>query len=194
MVILCSLLLRTNDLSLQDPTSAHLAFPPTTNQFGNINRWRSDMEFVNIPIRRLTGEAQWRANPEAMLTLESWAVFRSSGAAPDSQDGSSLYISGHNPSVVECRSCDTESDARFLASRRDPNQGLYGVPATIPTDKIINTAPQRIRLCKDVVSIRLRLTPIRASGPGVTVQLVEGPVNAREFPHSVFKLTICSLE
>jgi hypothetical protein len=194
MVILCELLLRTNDLSLQDSLMAHLAFPPTTNQFGNINRWRSDMEFVNIPLRRLIGEAQWRANPEAMLTLESWAVFRSSGAAPDLQDSNTLFISGHNPSFKEWRSCDTESNARYLSTRTDPNQGLYGVNATIPTDKSINTAPQRIRLSKDAVTIRLRLSPVSASGPEVTVQPVQGQSNPREFPHSVFKFTIRTLE
>jgi hypothetical protein len=71
MVILCELLLRSNDLALQDPSTAHQARVDTTNVFGSINRWRSDMEFVNIPLRRLIGEAQWRANPEAMLTLDS---------------------------------------------------------------------------------------------------------------------------
>jgi hypothetical protein len=141
MVILCELLLRTNDLSLQDSLMAHLAFPPTTNQFGNINRWRSDMEFVNIPLRRLIGEAQWRANPEVMLTLESWAVYYGSGQAPDLQDSNVLFIIGHSPSVKEWRSCDTESDARFLATRRDPNRGLFGVPVTVLVDRSINTAP-----------------------------------------------------
>jgi hypothetical protein len=83
MVILCELLLRTNDLSLQDPLTAHLASSSTTNQFGDINRWWSDMTFSNVPLRRLIGDAQWRANPEAMLTLESWVVYYGSGAAPD---------------------------------------------------------------------------------------------------------------
>jgi hypothetical protein len=83
MVILCELLLRKNDLSLQDPLTAHLASPPTTNSFGDINRWRSDMTFSNVPLRRLIGDSQWRANSEAMLTLESWAVYYGSGQAPD---------------------------------------------------------------------------------------------------------------
>jgi hypothetical protein len=193
MVILCELLLRSNDLALQDPSTTHQARVDTANQFVSINRWRSDMEFVNVPLRRLIGEAQWRANSEAMLTLDNWSVFLSSGMAPDSQDGNVLFISGHNSSVVEWRSCNTESDARFLASRRDPNQGLYGVLATIPTDKSISTAPQRIRLCKDFVSIRLRLSSVSASGPGVTIQPMQGQVNPREFSHSVFKLSIHTL-
>jgi hypothetical protein len=193
MVILCELLLRSNDLALQDPSTAHQARVDTASAFGSINRWRSDMEFVNVPLRSLVGEAQWRANPEAMLTLDSWSVFYTTGATPDSQDSNTLFISGHLPSVVEWRSCDTISDARYLATRRDPNQGIYGVLPTIPTDKSTNTAPQRIRLCKDLVSIRLRLSSISSSGPGVTIQPVEGQVNPREFPHSVFKLTIRTL-
>jgi hypothetical protein len=173
MVILCELLLRSNDLALQDPTTAHQARVDTANEFGEINRWRSDMTFSNVPLRRLIGEAQWRANPEAMMTLDSWSVFYTTGATPDSQDSNTLYISGHHPSVKEWRSCDTESDARYLAMRRDPNQGLFGILPTIPTDKSISTAPQRIRLCKDVVIIRLRLSPVSASGPGVTIQAVD---------------------
>jgi hypothetical protein len=127
------------------------------------------MEFVNLPLRSLVGEAQWRANPEAMLTLDSWAVFYTTGATPDSQDSNTLFISGHHPSVKEWRSSNTESDVRYLATRRDPNQGIYGVLPTIPTDKSISTAPQCIRLCKDVVSIRLRLSSVSSSGPGVTI-------------------------
>jgi hypothetical protein len=173
--------------------TAHLVPVATTNEFGSINRWRSDLIFVGIPIRRLIGEAQWRANPEAMLTLESWQVFYASGAAPDTQDSNVLFISGHNPSVKEWRSCDTESDARYLATRRDPNQGLFGVQATILVDKSINTAPQRIRLSEDAVSIRLRLSPISASGPGVTVQPVQGQPNPKEFPPSIYKFTIRTL-
>jgi hypothetical protein len=129
-----------------------------------------------------------------MLTLESWQVCYGSGAAPDSQDSNALYISGHQPSFKEWRSCDTESDARFLATRRDPNRGLFGVQATVPVDKSVTTAPQRIRLSEDAVLIRLRLSPISASGPGVTIQPVRGQSNSREFPHSIYKFTIRTLE
>jgi hypothetical protein len=166
MVVLCELLLRTNDLSLQDPLTAHQDQVATTNQFGSINRWRSDMMFSGVPLRSLIGEAQWRANPEAMLILKSWDVYYAAGGQPQSQQSNTLFISGHNPSVKEWRSCDTESDARYLATRADPNQGQFGNSATNPTDKNVNSAPQLIRLSEDVVQIRLRLSPTTASNQG----------------------------
>jgi hypothetical protein len=136
MVLLAKILLRTNDLSLQNPSESEGPPSSTDTGVGSINQWRTDFEFLEIPIRSLIGEAEW-ARRTAVLRLTSWVTYDGK-QAPQSQQSNVLFISGHHPCTREYRSCDVYSDARFLAHRVDTNQGLFSVPIMIPADRSIS--------------------------------------------------------
>jgi hypothetical protein len=190
MVLLAKLLLRTNDLSLQNPSESEGPPSSTDTDIGSINQWRTDLEFLEIPLRSLLGEAEW-ARGTAVLRMVSWVTY-DGRQAPQSQQSNVLFVSGHHPVSREWRSSGSYSDARFLAFRVDTNQGLFSVPVMIPADKSTSYAPQRIRLISDTISIRLRLVNTAASGPGTDAQPIAGEPSPAYFPHQSFVFEVHS--
>jgi hypothetical protein len=181
MVLLAKFLLRTNDLSLQNPSASEGLPSSTDTGIGSINEWRTDFEFFSIPIRRLIGEREW-AHGTAVLKLVSWVTY-DGGQAQQSQRGNALFISGHHSCTREYRSSGSYSDARCLAYRIDSNQGLFSVSVMVPADKSISYVPQRVRLISDTISIRLRLANPAASGFGTDAQPIASEGSPVYFPH-----------
>jgi hypothetical protein len=190
MVLLAKNLLRTNDLSLQSPSESDGLSSSTDTGLVTINHWRTDFEFLGIPLRSLIGETEW-ARGTAVLKLASWVTFNGR-QAPQSQRSNVLMISGHHPCTREYRSCGGYSDARYLAHCNDSNQGLFENPVMIPADKSISYVPQQIRLISDSISIRLRLTNGAARGPGTDSQPIAGESSPAYFPHQSFTFEIHS--
>jgi hypothetical protein len=140
------------------------------------------MTVVRVPLRKIIGEDVWANNRTLVMKCTQFFFYIQTTMTSNPERAVVGFLSGNNPANREWRSCNTQSDASYLCTRKDANLATQSVPE----DKSLDYADQKIELETDYIDLRIRFTLISASGPETVVLPVSAGANRISYPHSLF--------